>query len=571
MKKIIVASLVILVFIFSCNTGKNNNLILQKPGNIKADEYVINIDKDTVLVTKNGALLKIPKGSLATQSGNSVILEIKEAYSMEQMIRACLTTQSNGELLSSGGMIYINAKGGQNVTIKQAIKVAIPSDYLSPDMQLFKGENDKEGNINWVNPSALPENKQLTAIEEGMRLFQSQCASCHSIGKDMTGPNLAHFMKRFPNDSEGSERYYEHAYWNYREIDSYLSTEMDSKKDTVIKKNQSKFFKEDFYRHYDPYFNYKCNLIRMFGTMAPLIRTDTSNKRELSKIYRYIQNESDRLNLPLPRHAYLFDCADSCAMYYNQKEKLEIEKNDLKNKKQELISDNGEMVIEKNIPAIPPTLNQNPPPVNFEEMVLPKDFGAEYYQFTIETFGWYNIDVLMKGTDGVEESELFVRIIGEYREKVQVYLIIPSRKVYVQGGPAERNNEEFAFLYKNGKIFLPQNENAYIMAVTERESSIAFALKAFTTSTKQEFEISLQQSTKEKFTTTLNSLSIKDMKIKVDDAKNADEIRKTNKDLKSIEEQLKKVDNLKPKNCNCECGFEGDPETNSAVIIVKNK
>ena len=116
MKKIITCLTILTAIIIACNTGKKNGSLLSKPDDIVADEYVINIDKDTTLETKNGALLKIPKGSLATDKGNTVILEIKEAYSMEQMILAGLTTQSDGQPLSSGGMIYINAKGGQNVT-----------------------------------------------------------------------------------------------------------------------------------------------------------------------------------------------------------------------------------------------------------------------------------------------------------------------------------------------------------------------------------------------------------------------------------------------------------------------
>lgn len=176
-----------------------------------------------------------------------------------------------------------------------------------------------------------------------------------------------------------------------------------------------------------------------------------------------------------------------------------------------------------------------------------------YYQFSIETFGWFNIDVLLKGLNGVEESELFIRIIGEYREKVQVYIIIPSVKVYVQGGPAERNSKEFAFLYKNGKLPLPQGTKAYIMAVTEAESTIAYALKEFTTNTSQELEITLQKSTSEAFNTAINGIDNVGINIKASDSKNAREIRNSDSDLNTINEELKKAENLKPKNCDCNC------------------
>src|SRR5690349_12449680 len=139
MKKVILLLVIATAIVIACNTG-SKTILLQKPGTAPADEYAINIDKDTTLLTKNGALLKIPKGALSIDKGNTVVLEIKEAYSLEQMIKTGLNTQSNGELLSSGGMIYINAKAGQTVRITKKIDVAIPTNHLEDGMSLYKGE-----------------------------------------------------------------------------------------------------------------------------------------------------------------------------------------------------------------------------------------------------------------------------------------------------------------------------------------------------------------------------------------------------------------------------------------------
>jgi hypothetical protein len=523
MKRSVFAVLVVFASIISCNISNNSNKLLNTD-NLPLQEYTIDITRDTTLVTKNGALLKIPKGSLVTDKGNTVALEIKEAYSLQQMIEAGLTTQSNGEPLSSGGMIYINAAAGQNVTITQPIKVAVPSGSLIKGMQLFKGEKDENGNINWKDPAKLPENQQLNSIDQGQTLFQSKCASCHGIGKDGTGPDLAHFMKRFPNIEEGGDyRYYEHGFFQDKEFD--------------LEKSGDRIYYYDHFHGYDLYKHYKCNLVRRYGgAIGPtMIAKDTIKGYELLGIYRYIQNESDRRNLPLPAHAYLYDCADSCAMYKKAIAELQSKKETARSKKKELIEDNGSLVEEKKEPNPPAIINDPigpPSPVDYEEKVSPENYEAEYYQFTIESFGWFNIDILLKGINDVEESELFVRITGQYREKIKIYLIIPSEKVYAEGGPAERNRDEFAFYLKNGKIMLPQNVKAYIMAVTETEESIAFALKEFNTTLKQEFNISLNQSTKEAFSAAINGISMDQITIKVADAKNAGEIRKTNSDLK---------------------------------------
>jgi hypothetical protein len=68
--------------------------------------FTINTGQDTILITSKGAVIRIPKGAISGDE-NTVQLEIKEAYSIEDIFRAGLTTQSNGQPLSSGGMIYI--------------------------------------------------------------------------------------------------------------------------------------------------------------------------------------------------------------------------------------------------------------------------------------------------------------------------------------------------------------------------------------------------------------------------------------------------------------------------------
>jgi len=164
--------------------------------------------------------------------------------------------------------------------------------------------------------------------------------------------------------------------------------------------------------------------------------------------------------------------------------------------------------------------------------------------------------MMMKNVEGVEESELFARVVGEYREKTKIYLIIPSVKTYGEGGPTGRNADEYAFFYKTGKLSLPQNVSAYILAVTETEDSIAFGLKEFTTSRQQQIDISLHLSSKAEFTAAMQQFDPERLHIKVNDSKNANEIRKTDTDLKNIDQQLKDAEKLKPKRCDCDCRYE---------------
>jgi hypothetical protein len=542
MKYVLAACIVCFITISSCNNSKDKGLVSIL--NLPSKEYTINVDNDTTLQTENGALLKIPKGALKPENGNSVTLEIKEAYSLSQMIKAGLFTQADGKPLSSGGMIYVNAANGQKVSFTEPIKLAIPADFLKDGMQLYKGD-ESNGKINWKDPTILPENKQLASIDTGQTLFQANCASCHGINVAITGPPLAHFPKRFFPYSLGAEGLpYD---WYHGVIDW-----RPHKKTGFLAKVDSANFKPDNLRKepealdYGIFEYYVCNLIHMYGARGIPVNLEW---QKLNKIFDYIQNESDKLHLPYPAHDYLRTCADSCYAYKKRIRKLEEQKKELTEQRYTLIEENGPLVNFRGDSTWPVGR-----PIIFEEKVSPQNFEAVYYQFDVVSFGWKNVDMLLNDVPGVEESELFVKVTGEFKEKVNTFLIIPSVKTYAEGGPADRNPEEFAYYLKNGKIPLPQNVDAYILAVSESEASPVFGLKKFTTGRQQEIEISLHAASKDEFTEAMKQFDAARLHIKVDDTKNATEIRKTDTTIRKIDEQIKDAEKLKPKSCDCDCG-----------------
>src|SRR6202008_608907 len=92
--------------------------------------------------------------------------------------------------------IYINPVGNNKVSIKKPISISMPASYLNTDMQLFKGAIGDKGNINWNKPTPLQKTAQIKAIEDGKQIFMGNCASCHRIDKDATGPALAYITER---------------------------------------------------------------------------------------------------------------------------------------------------------------------------------------------------------------------------------------------------------------------------------------------------------------------------------------------------------------------------------------
>lgn len=489
----------------------------QKAPGLKVDSFTVVSGKDTIIHTRKGARITIPADAFSVDDGTTVLVEIQEAYNIHDIILAGnLRTSSNGEHLSSGGMIYFNATAEEKVEIKNPIGVSIPTEFYRDGMQLYKGEKDENGNINWKEPKQIAPNPEAATIESGKVLFQANCSTCHAIGKNMTGPNLAHFPARFKDFSEHDlERLVSHTWW---------------KTDTGTA-----------HPEWERVASYRCNLKRMFGSVG----TQFPNLKgeDFEKLVKYIQQESDNRQLPLPEHASLMNCIDSCILFRQQMQLLNAEENGLKSKRQKIEND-AENRDRKKTSSTIPALAQAVGDSNF---VSTQISSGIYYDFEIDAPGWYNIDMLLKNIEGIVPSELIVRITGEFRKKVQVFLIIPSMKVYVEGGYSGMKEDEFAFYERTGGIPLPQQAKAYILAVTESGSAIAFGLQEFTTSRRQELEISLYSSSKEQFNKAIRALPLEAFSVMTFQER--------------YDEMLRKSDSLvvlRPIGCDCDCGDEGN-------------
>lgn len=124
--------------------------------------YTINTALDTVVETDAGILFSIHEGAFIDENGKPVVgnisLEVREALDAATIIRSGLTTMSDGKLLETGGMFYLNArKDGKSLSInpEKPILADIPTGGDNKDMMLFDGERKADGTINWVNPKPI--------------------------------------------------------------------------------------------------------------------------------------------------------------------------------------------------------------------------------------------------------------------------------------------------------------------------------------------------------------------------------------------------------------------------------
>ena len=105
---------------------------------------------------EHGASIYVPKDAFVYADGSPVTgevdIEVIEAYKMTDFMAHGLITQSHGEMLETGGMLYVNATaGGEPVQIAEnrSIEIIYPVQQVEDGMELFYAEESEDG-IVWT-------------------------------------------------------------------------------------------------------------------------------------------------------------------------------------------------------------------------------------------------------------------------------------------------------------------------------------------------------------------------------------------------------------------------------------
>ncbi len=120
----------------------------------KAQEFIIDNKRDTILLGEEGTALLIPANAF-TSSNKKVSIQLKEYYSYEDIISNRLNTTSNGAPLITGGMIHISAQSdGRETRLRpgKSIRWFVPGGNESLNgMQLFTNEEKSNNNSSSSN------------------------------------------------------------------------------------------------------------------------------------------------------------------------------------------------------------------------------------------------------------------------------------------------------------------------------------------------------------------------------------------------------------------------------------
>jgi mono/diheme cytochrome c family protein len=486
------------ILILGCNSKNKKPQAVVNTNNLPTQVFTIDITKDTMLTTANGAIINLPQGTLKSDS-NRVELELKEAYSLQQMLLAGLNTASSGNLLSSNGMFYLNAKGDAKVTIATPIKMKIPTTAVNDSIKLFTGD-ENNNNIDWTKPIPFKVKTVPDSLRDGKSLFANNCASCHNIFKDGTGPALANITKKRTKD--------------------YLRRFTNNWQELVASGD--------------------CIAIKAIQWAPTIMNKFNFKDAEIDAIYDYISFDDTAPFVDDGTKAR----QDSCEKYKRET----LKKDSLLNAKKKLLKKNNKSVTITDTSSVSITNdampnNTNGPNSNaIIDYVEPIPKQAEYYEISIDKFGWFNLDIFMKDLPNVKDCELFVNVNEAYKDFVNVFLIVPNYKVMVEGGI---ENNQYVFYTKDGKLPLPIGEQAYILTLGEKEGKFMYAKLPFTIQQSQTLSLTIETSTVHSFNADIKRMGWTDLNIKAAASKNAEPIN-------AIDIEIKQIESLKPTS-DCEC------------------
>jgi hypothetical protein len=426
---------VLITFLLICCSKKEKIKVLSQQ-HLPTQTFRVDPSRDTMIATAGRCKVSILKGTF--EDKGLVDIEIKEALTMQNIVLAGLTTLSGKIPLQSGGMIYINGKQNDSTAkILKSIEVQIPAGNYNPDMKLFSGEMPKSDSINWENPELLLNREERSLTDAGQALFNNNCASCHSIDKDLAAPALAFVTER---------RCMEWLKQATRHPASLAKTDL--------------CFKEQ---------------VRSYSTMMTEFPdlSDTS----IEAIYSYIKKESEKHKYDEGARRSYDPCRNlilnDTTGYKNETKITSTKVGKIENNQKNSIGSDS--------------FNNPDSSKNTAEFKKSPD---EYYTFTINSFGWYNVDCYMEKGKSTAESELLVSVNGTDDEHLEVYLIIPSEKIFMTG---MKNENDKYFFYQGNKIPLPQNKTAYILAIKSYSEKTMLGKLKFTTSTQQDLTVNMQE------------------------------------------------------------------------------
>lgn len=465
MKKSIYLFCTCIFLIASCNTRKTASQKILTGSNLQSRFIQLKAGTSYTLKTPGGAVVKIPGNAFTAEPGTEIQLELKEAYTLQDILMAGLVTESNGKPLRSAGMIYINATtGGLPAALAKPIKVSIPTDVFDDRMQLYRGEINADSIVNWIEPQPLDTNQFTQRLLKGRKLFLANCASCHKPTQDFTGPALAKCRERAPDKD-----------WPYRFITN-----------TVVMVES------------DPYARKLMNKYKSVMTAFPQLGKDN-----IEAILDYCDNEAalNPISLPVLKDSQTVTvpCGTDTVYYAKPDTAIKIIPEDDSLNDADYIPD--EIIQTKKEEYNEPLRSGFTDPNRTSGM----------YDFEIKTLGWYNIDAFAEGYKGSRLVTVEADLKMTDAADMHVYLFCADKKMLSVG--YDKNGNRYSFNKIGNKIPLFMNDRTVLLAFGSKGEKMYYGTATFFVKETQLIPIKIKETTEEELKSFIRSNNIDGIEI----------------------------------------------------------
>lgn len=445
----------LLVLLAACINSTKTRPKPFTPSMLALQEFTIDPGRDTILHSLHGTVFTIAAGTFVSTSPVTII--VREAFTPAEILAAGLTTESNGRLLRSGGMIYFNALvNKEKLELAKPVGITVPATYYDSAMQLYKGVETDSG-INWINPSPLDSTPRTQLVTAGGILFNSKCAPCHSndMRTDATGPALANVEDRWPDRTK---------------LFAWI-------------RNNTKLTSGGY-----PRAIYTSRLKSTAMDIFPLL-TDT----DIEALLAYIDNETKKPDRPV--------VTDSTG---NSPKQITCPGDTVYTPVAKVATSFFETVYADPLPR--DVINSDTIPLPPQEKLLDDttDRNSSFtvqvstkgiYDFQIETTGWYNIDAAMIGFIGTAVVKIVAQPQPAQATDLHVYLFCPDRKILSEG--YDRQGDKYFFDKIDGGIPLFPGDRAILFAFGSSGNKIIAGVKEFYIGNNQTIPIPVQEMTED--------------------------------------------------------------------------
>jgi hypothetical protein len=146
------------------------------------NRFVVNNTNKSDITCRKGTRISFPPESFEDNNGNVVVdveLTVEECYDLKEMLAEKLSTTSGTSIIETAGMVNIVArKGGVELRLREGIQYSLDfpiGGKREDDFELFYGERNADGIINWVSAGQKANSQVVNSSTNSARSIKESC------------------------------------------------------------------------------------------------------------------------------------------------------------------------------------------------------------------------------------------------------------------------------------------------------------------------------------------------------------------------------------------------------------